>query len=123
MGAAYLDGMLFRGTDDGRVLARRLDVAQAGEALPLTYVGSAVVVGKIKAVKVSVFRRHRHEPLASCCLDESRWVGDVPVVPISGRKLEMVLVSAGLGVEDDERALHHNQASLEGRQSPGVVGT
>src|SRR4029077_4118669 len=61
-----------------------------------------LVVGKIKAVKVPVLRRHRHEPLASPRLDQSRWVGDVPVVPIPGHKLEMVLVSAGPGVEDND---------------------
>ena len=63
-----------------------------------------LVVGKIKAIKVSVLRRHRHEPLASPRLDQSRRVGDVPVVPIPGHKLEMVLVSAGLGIEDNDGA-------------------
>jgi hypothetical protein len=63
-----------------------------------------IVIGKIEAVKVSVLRRHRHKPPAACRIDENGRIGDVPVVPVPGHKLEMVLVSAGPGVEDNNGA-------------------
>src|SRR5262252_3472221 len=63
-----------------------------------------LVVGKIKAVKMSVLRRHRHQPLAAHRLDQSGRVGDVPIVPIPRHELEMILVGTGLGVEDNDGA-------------------
>src|SRR5262249_7020468 len=73
------------------------------------------------------------------------WVGDVPVVPIPGHKLEMVLVGTGLGVEDDDgtgeeivpladavvevgrgvanRHVQEPGRRIQGRRSPGSATT
>src|SRR6185312_15676218 len=59
---------------------------------------------EIEAIKVSVFGRDRQEPLAALCLDQGGRRGNIPVVPVFGYKLEMVFVSPGLGVEDNNRA-------------------
>jgi hypothetical protein len=104
-----------------------------------------LVVGKVETVEVSVLWRHRHEPLTACCIDKSGRVGDVPVVPVSGHKLEMVLVSAGLRVEDDDgareqivsladavvevwrgianRHIQEPRGAVQGRGSPGSTAT
>ena len=62
-----------------------------------------LVVGAIESVEETVLRRHRHQFLAAPRLKESGRVGDVPIVPIPGHDLVMILVGAGLGVEDDDR--------------------
>ena len=61
------------------------------------------MVGEIEAVKVSVLGRDQQEFLAALRPDQGRRVGDVPIVPVLRHKLEMVLVSPGLGVEHDDR--------------------
>jgi hypothetical protein len=63
-----------------------------------------LIVGKIETVRVSVLRRLRNQSLAVCRIGASGRIGDVPVVPIPGHKREMVLVSAALGVEDNDGA-------------------